>query len=123
MAEIAMVGSAEAKESRSMEFAGASLEEIADKVALFMTERGYRLESGDKLQGVYGRGSAAWGAMFGPLVRRAKFNVTVGRKGDHVAVVVAKGMTGFGGGALGATRVKKEFQALASGLQSHLLTR
>jgi len=122
MAEIAMVGSAEAKESRTMEFSGASLDEIADKVALFMTERGYRLESGDKLQGVYGRGSAAWGAMLGPLVRRAKFNVTVAKKGENVAVVVAKGLTGFGGGALGAAKVKKEFQSLASGLQSHILS-
>lgn len=122
MAEIAMVGSAETKESRTMEFSGASLDEIADKVALFMTERGYRLESGDKLQGVYGRGSAAWGAMLGPLVRRAKFNVAVGKKGENVAVVVAKGLTGFGGGALGAAKVKKEFQSLASDLQSHILS-
>jgi hypothetical protein len=122
MAEIAMVGSAEGKGSRTMEFSGGSLEGIADKVALFMTERGYRLESGDKLQGVYGRGSAAWGAMLGPLVRRAKFNVTVGKKEENVAVVVAKGMSGFGGGGLGAARVKKEFQSLASGLQSRILS-
>ena len=122
MADIAMVGSAETKESRSMEFSGASLEEIANKVALFMTERGYRLESGDRLQGVYGRGSAAGAAMLGPLVRRAKFNVTVAKEGDHIAVVMSKGMSGLGGGALGAARVKKEFQALASGLQSHVLS-
>jgi len=122
MAEIAMIGSAETKESRTMEFSGAGPEEIADKVALFMGERGYHLETGDKLQGVYGRGSAAWGAMLGPLVRRVKFNVTVGKKGDHVAVVIAKGMTGFGGGALGAAKVKKEFQSLAAGLQSHILS-
>ena len=117
-----MVQSAETKESRTMEFSGAALDEIADKVALFMTEWGYRLESGDKLQGVYGRGSAAWGAMLGPLARRAKFNVTVGKKGENVAVVVAKGLTGFGGGVLGAAKVKKEFQSLASGLQSRILS-
>jgi hypothetical protein len=121
MAGIAMVGSAEAKDARTMEFSGAGAEEIADKVALFMAERGYRLESGDKLQGVYGRGSAAWGAMLGPLVRRVKFNVTVGKKKEHVAVVIAKGMTGFSGGALGAARLKREFQTLAAGLQSHIL--
>jgi hypothetical protein len=122
MADIAMVGSAETKDSRTMEFSGVSPEEIGDKVALFMTERGYRLESGDKLQGVYGRGSAAWGAMLGPLVRRAKFNVSVGKKADHVAVVFARGMSGLGGGALGAARMKKEFQSLAAGLQSHILS-
>jgi len=122
MDNVAMVGSTNTKTSATMEFSGASPEEIADKVALFMGERGYRLESGDKLQGVYGRGSAAWGAMLGPLVRREKFNVTVGKKGDHVAVVVARGMTGFGGGAISATKVRKEFQVVVTGLQSDILS-
>lgn len=122
MGNVAMVGSTNTETSCTMEFSGASPEEIADKVALFMAERGYRLESGDKLQGVYGRGSAAWGAMLGPLVRRAKFNVTVGKKGDHVAVVVAKGMTGFGGGALTAMKLRKEYQVLVTGLQSYVLS-
>ncbi len=123
MDNVAMVGSTTTKKSCTMEFSGVNPEEIAEKVALFMGERGYRLESGDKLQGIYGRGSAAWGAMLGPLVRREKFNVTVGKKEDHVAVVVAKGMTGFSGGALSAAKVGKEFQAVVAGLQSYILTK
>jgi len=122
MSEVVMVGSESKKESEIMEFSGASVEEIADKVALFMATSGYRLETGDKVQGVYGRGSAAWHAMLGPLVRRLKCNVTVAKSKENVKVVVAKGMTGWGGGALGATRVKKELQEIVGGLQSSILS-
>jgi len=122
MSKVVMVGSESKKESEIMEFSGASAEEIADKVALFMASRGYRLETGDKVQGVYGRGSAAWHAMLGPLVRRLKCNVTVAESGENVKVVIAKGMTGWGGGALGATRVKKELRGIMSGLQSSILS-
>jgi len=122
MSEVVMVGSESKKESEIMEFSGASVEEIADKVALFMATSGYRLETGDKVQGVYGRGSAAWHAMLGPLVRRLKCNVTVAKSEENVKVVVAKGMTGWGGGALGATRVKKELQEIVGGLQSSILS-
>jgi hypothetical protein len=40
MGKITMVGSQTTKEAQSMEFAGASAEEIADQVALFMAGRG-----------------------------------------------------------------------------------
>jgi len=122
MSKVVMVGSESKKESEIMEFSGASVEEIADKVALFMATSGYRLETGDKVQGVYGRGSAAWHAMLGPLVRRLKCNVTVAKSEENVKVVAAKGMTGWGGGALGATRVKKELQEIVGGLQSSILS-
>jgi len=122
MSKVVMVGSESKKESEIMEFSGASVEEIADKVALFMATSGYRLDTGDKVQGVYGRGSAAWHAMLGPLVRRLKCNVTVAKSEENVKVVVAKGMTGWGGGALGATRVKKELQEIVGGLQSSILS-
>jgi len=122
MSEVVMVGSDSKKESEIMEFSGADVEEIANKVALFMATRGYRLETGDKAQGVYGRGSAAWHAMLGPLVRRLKCNVTVAKSEENVKVVIAKGMTGWGGGALGAARAKKELRDITSGLQSSILS-
>jgi len=122
VSKIVMVGSSKTKDAHTLEFSGGTVDEIAGKVALFMGQRGYRLESGDRLQGVYGRGSAAWAAMMGPLVSRAKFNVTVAQKGDRVTVVVARGMTGWGGGALTARRVGKEFQEVVAGLQEAILT-
>jgi phage tail sheath gpL-like len=122
MGKVVMVGSKTSKESHTMLFSGATVNEVADKVALFMAGRGYRLESGTKEQGVYGRGSAAAHAMLGPLARRQKYNITVVTEGENVAVVLAKGMTGMGGGLLSASKVKKELQEIISGLQESILS-
>jgi tetrahydromethanopterin S-methyltransferase subunit F len=122
MGKVAMVGSKTTKESETRVFSGATVEAVADKVALFMAARGYRLESGTKMQGVYGTGSAAAHAMLGAMVKRQKYNITVVQDGENVALVVAKGMTGMSGGLLSARRVKKEFAAIMSGLQESILS-
>ncbi len=122
MGKVVMVGSKTTKESHTMLFSGATVDEVADKVALFMAGRGYRLESGTKEQGVYGRGSAAAHMMLGPLARRQKYNITIVTEGENVAVVLAKGMTGMGGGLLSAHKVKKELQEIISGLQETILS-
>jgi hypothetical protein len=121
MGNVVMVGSHTSAESQKLVFSGATADEIADKVALGMASRGYHLESGTKNQGVYGRGSAAAHAMLGPLARRQKYNVTVVKDGDNVAVVLAKGMTGMGGGLLSASKVKREFQDIIAELQESIL--
>lgn len=122
MGKAVMVGSKTTKESETRVFSGATVEGVADKVALFMSARGYRLESGTKVQGVYGRGSAGAHAMLGPIARRQKYNITVVQDGENVALVVAKGMSGMGGGVLSARKVKKEFQAIMAGLQESILS-
>jgi tetrahydromethanopterin S-methyltransferase subunit F len=122
MGNVVMVGSKSTKEAETRVFSGATVEEIADKVALFMSARGYRLESGTKSQGVYGRGSAGAHAMVGPLARRQKYNITLIKDGENVALVVAKGMSGMGGGLLSARKVKKEYQAVVAGLQDTILS-
>jgi tetrahydromethanopterin S-methyltransferase subunit F len=122
MGKVVMVGSDTTKEAETRVFSGASVDEVADKVALFMSGRGYRLESGTKAQGVYGRGSAGAHALVGPLSRRQKYNITVVQDGENVALVVAKGMSGMGGGLLSARKVKKEFQEVMAGLQNSILS-
>ncbi len=122
MSKVVMVGSKSTKESQTLIFSGATVDAIADKVALFMAGRGYRLESGAKEQGVYGRGSAAAHVMLGPLAKRQKYNITIASEGENVAVVLARGMTGMGGGLLSAAKVKKEFQAIITGIQEAVLS-
>jgi hypothetical protein len=121
MGKMAVVGSSGTKDSQRLVLSGGTVDEVADKVALFMGERGYSLESGSKTQGVYGRGSAAARAIVGPLAKRLKFNVILGQDGGNVALVVAKGMSGMGGGLIGASQEQKEFQRILSELQSSLL--
>ncbi len=122
MGRVVMVGSKSTKESQTLVFSGATVDAVADKVALFVAGRGYRLESGTKNQGVYGRGSAAAHAMLGPIAKRQEYNITIAQDGENVAVVFAKGMTGMGGGVLSARKVKREFQAIITGLQETILS-
>ena len=92
-----MVGSKTTKESHTMVFSGATVDQVADKVALLMAGRGYPLDSGIKEQGVYGRGSAAAHMMLGSVARRQKYNITIVTEGENVAVVLAQEMTAMGG--------------------------
>jgi hypothetical protein len=116
-----MVGSERNQDSQTFRFEGASVEEIADRIATFMAARGYRLESGERRQGVYGRGSAIGRAVLGPFARRHVVQVTVGSEGERAAVVLAKGATGWSGGIAGARSMNRELDAVASGIQQSLL--
>lgn len=122
MGKIVLVGTSETKDSHTLKFSGGTVDDIADKTALFMGARGYHLESGTKTQGVYSRGSAAARLVLGPWSKRAKFNITVGKDDAHVALVVAKGMSGMAGGLVGVSQIKKELQGIVSGLQSAILS-
>jgi hypothetical protein len=122
MGKYAVVKASETKEAITLVSSGATLDEIADKTALFMAARGYHLESGTKTQGVYVKGSAAARALVGALSKRAKFNVTVGNDEPNIAVVIAKGMTGMSGGFLGMSQMSKELGSLSAGLQSAILS-
>ena len=121
MSKFVVVKSAETKESVTIVFSGGTVDDVADKTALFMAARGYHLESGNKTQSVYSRGSAGARLLIGPLAKYAKINVTVGHDSDNVAVVISKGMSGIGGGLLGMSQMKKELSAISAGLQSAIL--
>jgi hypothetical protein len=121
MGQIAMVKSTSTKESQTLVFAGVSVDDVADKAALFFAAQGYHLESGTKTQGVYSRGSQAAHMVLGALAGLKKFNVTIAKDGDAVAVVLARGMSGAWGGLLGMSKIEKAFQELITGLQGAIL--
>lgn len=122
MGQIAMVKSTAAKDSQTLVFSGATVDDVAEKAALFFAAQGYHLDSGTKTQGVYVRGSQAAHMVLGALAGLKKFNVTVGRDGEAVAVVLARGMSGAWGGLLGKASVDKAFQGLITGLQGAILS-
>jgi hypothetical protein len=122
MGQIAMVKSTSTKESQTLVFSGATVDDVADKAALYFAAQGYRLESGTKTQGVYARGSQAAHMVIGALAGLTKFNVTIGKDGDAVAVVLARGMSGAWGGLLGMSKMRKAFQELITGLQGAILS-
>ncbi len=121
MAQIAMVKSTAAKESQTLVFSGASVDDIAEKAALYFATQGYHLDSGTKSQGVYVRGSQAAHMVLGALAGLKKFNVTVGKDGEAVAVILARGLSGAWGGLIGMSKVRRAFQELITGLQGAIL--
>ena len=122
MGQIAMVKSTSTKESQTLVFSGATVDDVAEKAALFLAAQGYHLDSGTKTQGVYVRGSQAAHMVLGALAGLKKFNVTVGKDGDAVAVVIARGMSGAWGGLLGMSKMEKGFQERITGLQGSILS-
>jgi hypothetical protein len=122
MSQIAMVKSRAAKESQTLVFSGAPVDDVAEKAALFFAAQGYHLESGTKTQGVYSRGSQAAHMVLGALAGLKKFNVTIGKDGEAVAVVIARGMSGAWGGLIGMSKMRRAFQELITGLQGAILS-
>jgi hypothetical protein len=125
VSKVVMVGSERNNDSQTFRFEGATVDQVADRIATFMAGRGYRLESGERRQGVYGRGSAIGRAVLGPFARRHVVQVTVGSEGggegERVAVVLARGASGWSGGVFGARSMNQELDAVASGIQQSLL--
>ncbi len=92
MGKTVMVGTTPGKDTTTLLFSGATADEIADRVGVFMTARGYRLESGNKHQAVFGKGSALAQAFLGAFINRQKHNITVTPDDGKVSVVIARGM-------------------------------
>ena len=122
MGKYAVVKTTETKDSITLVFSGGTVDDIADKTALFLGGRGYHLESGTKTQGEYGKGSAGGRLLLGPLSKRAKFNITIAKDDANVAVVIAKAMSGLSGGLLAMSQISKELGSLSAGLQSAILS-
>lgn len=99
-------------------FENTDRESVARSVGEFFGKEQYKLEEGTPDDGVYGTGSKALRALFGGLVKRYKFKVTIHEESGNVRMSVDKAMSGALGGALGYSKMKKEHARLVSGLKS-----
>lgn len=88
---------------------------IADGVHEFMKDRGYRLESGNRTLGIYGRGSSFWSITLGSAaVPRYSFLVRVTRTedGKHALVHVENGMLSGIDAAVPNPRMDREYEKI-----------
>lgn len=92
--------------------AAQSAEELADKVYALFVNRGYTLEEGTKLRGVYGNGSAVARAMLGGFAKRNKYSVSIDQTMNGYTISLDKAMSGVMGGAIGVSKMNKEFTAV-----------
>ena len=94
--------------------------DAARAVQDFFTAEGYRLESGQLHDAVYGIGSDMMRLLLGGFVKRNKFKVQVVPSDDGSSVLVKKGMSGMMGGALGYSKMKKELARVREALEASL---
>ena len=92
----------------------------AQAVQDFFVAEGYRLESGQLHDAVYGIGSDMMRFLLGGFVKRNKFKVQIRPSGDGSSVSVEKGMAGVMGGALGYSKMKKELARIRESLENAL---
>jgi len=97
----------------------ASTEQIANEVAGYFKSREYRLEEGTELNGIWGTGSALLRALFGGMVKRYKFKLTIEGDASRPTLRMSNAMSGASGGLIGYGQMKKEANALGQGLKFH----
>jgi len=99
-------------------YTGADANAVASAVGEYFARRGYSLEEGTPVNGTYGKGSAAGRAVLGGFATRFKFKVAV-YSGQGVAVLdFSKGMSGAAGGAIGASKMTREFSTIQEELKA-----
>lgn len=98
-------------------YKGTSVNELADKVqTMFMNDK-YKLESGTKIEGIYGTGNAILRILFGAFVKRYKFQIKIYEEGENVKLEFSKAMSGFSGGAIGVSKLNKEIKKIIAKLK------
>lgn len=90
----------------------------AEVVENFFLSEGYRLEDGDRHDGVYGIGNNLLRIIFGAFIKRYRFKVRVSAAGSGSVVSVEKGMSGAMGGAIGYAKMKKELKRIRVGVRA-----
>jgi hypothetical protein len=93
---------------------------LAADVGDFFQGEGYRLESGTRVDGVFGKGSDVLRALLGGFVKRYKFRVEIEPQQLSVRLTLSKAMSGWMGGAMGASQMKRETARIVEALESHL---
>lgn len=98
----------EANEGATFGLGQVGVDNLANYVAQVFQQQGYLLEEGTLVNGIYGKGDKAGRFLLGGLAKRYKFRVQLAQTQETVTVTLSKGMTGWSGGWLGASAMKKE---------------
>jgi len=85
-------------------------DDLAENVFKLFEARGYKLEEGTKQNGIYANGSAAMRVLLGGFAKRNKFLVKIIQSPENTGMIILdKAMSGALGGAIGVSKLNKEF--------------
>lgn len=106
------------KHRASYFFTGIDKETLATKVEEFLLGKGYKLETGNKFAGQYGKGNKLMRVLFGAFVKRFCWGIQIDEVGDRVKLRLAKDEKGYVGGVIGANQVKNEYASITTSLKN-----
>ena len=91
---------------------------MARLVETYFADEGYSLERGSAEDAVYGKGSKVLRFLFGAFVQRHTFHVAVEQVGKGTVEVEIKRLdSGFAGGLIGVSQVRKEEESILDGFE------
>lgn len=97
--------------------------ELSNELPVFiytlLIKKGYKLEKGEKVHAIYGKGSKIGRAFLGAFVKRFAFSVEITFDNDVTSLTFAKHGKGYVGGAIGVAQVKKEYNSILSILKNY----
>ncbi|MBN1348497.1 hypothetical protein JXJ21_03745 [candidate division KSB1 bacterium] len=93
---------------------------LGQEVNTFFQKLGYKLEEGTNQFGIYGTGSPVLRVLFGAFAKRYKFNVAIRENAKQVKLTINEAMSGYSGGLIGKSKMKKEFQKITEAIKTNL---
>ena len=123
MGDPVLVSATVTDELVSLSISDADFDDVASKLKELMTRQGYRIESGDEYDGVFGTGNDIARILLGALAKRYKFDVKVTDANGRTNVRVTKAMSGWSGGLIGKAKLKTEFRRIGKLLETGIAKR
>jgi hypothetical protein len=94
-------------------------EDLAAKIRNYLLKDGYKLESGEATNGVYGKGSKTMRILFGAFVKRFTWSLAIAGDEKSSKLVFKKDEKGYWGGAIGVAQVKTEWTRITNALKAY----
>ncbi len=106
------------KECATYMFTGMDKEKLADKVSQYLGSKGYKLETGDKFLGKYGKGSKVGRILLGAMIKRFCWEIRVEQSKDKTRLMLVKDAKGIAGGLIGINQMNNEYALITESLKA-----
>ena len=101
------------KNQKTFYYSEVEKEKFTQQVHQLLANRGYQLIQGDKSNGAYEKGNRILRILLGAFYKYFKLQLYIEFNGQNEAKLqLIKATSGFSGGAIGVSQVKKEFTNL-----------
>lgn len=107
------------KHEATFVFKNKSPDQLGGSINDLFIKKGYKLESGSNVDGIYGKGNKIARALLGAFIKRFAFSVKITDDGSSATLIFSKDGKGYMGGAIGVAQVKNEYNSITSILENY----